>query len=175
MFTARHRDLDAGNESLPGFYIWKCLEAIGFSQAAIHRRLNPVGQFRESRDLETAVGRLSPHWASFVAKYENTGAIGFCLQCNSSHCPINRAHIARILAIYNLCIRLHMSFGDIYVNDMGIPKSDLEIFLTYHVRTRPGTGRFVNVENTTIPSFRDKSSAVYQGGLIDLEKMTRPE
>ena len=176
MFTAKHRDLDNAATSLPGDTIWKCLEAIAFSQAAIHRRHNQIGEVRELKDLEASVGRLSAHWPSFVEKYENTGFIGFCLDCNGSNCPINRAHICRILALYNLTIKMHMVYGEIFVSDLGIPKSDLEIFASFHVsRTRPGfNGRFATITQNSIPSFRDKSNAIYQGTLIDLEKLSRP-
>ena len=175
MFTARHRDLDAANESLPGFIIWKCLLAMARSQAPIHRRHNPIEESRESRDLATSVGMSGAHWASFVEKYDNTSSIGFCPDCNSSNCPINRAHICRILAIYNMCVRLHMHYGECFVSDCGIPKGDLELFISFHMRVRPGVnGRFANIPQYTIPSFRDKSDAVYQGNLIDLEKLSRP-
>ena len=177
MFTAKYRDLEAERvvDSLPGGEIFKCLEAIAYSQAALHRRHNPVGDSREARDLATSVGRLGSHWPRFVEKYERTGHIGFCLDCTSSNCPINRSHICRILALYNLCIRMHMVFGELFVSDLGIPKGDIEIFVTYHVRVRPGVnGRFATIEQNTIPSFRDKSNAVYQGTLIDLEMLSRP-
>lgn len=176
MFTARYRDMDQGNEGLPGFDIWRCLEAIALSQAAIHRRHSPIGESREEKDLEASVGRLGPHWPKFTEKFENSGKIGFCPSCNDSNCPINRGHICRIMALYNLTIRVHMHYGEIFVSDLGIPKSDLEIFVTYHVRIRPGfNGRFANVTQNSIPSFRDRSNAVYQGGFIDLEKLSRPE
>ena len=176
MFTAKHRDLDNAANSLPGATIWKCLEAIAYSQAALHRRHNQIGEIREAKDLETSVGRMSAHWPRFVEKYERTNFIGFCLDCNGSNCPINRAHICRILALYNLTIQLHMVYGEIFVSDLGIPKSDLEIFISFHVRTKPGfNSRFANIAQNTIPSFRDKSSALYQGTLLDLEKLSRPE
>ena len=175
MFQNRHRDLDAAHRSLPGFQIWKCLEAIALSQAPLHRRHNPIGESREAKYLEASVGRLGPHWPSFVEKYERTAHVGFCTQCNDSNCVLNRSHICRILAIYNLTIRMHMHFGETFVSDMGIPKSDLEIFVSYHVRIKPGfNGRFALINRNTIPSFRDLSEAVYQGSLLDLERLSRP-
>ena len=160
---------------LPGHAIWKTIQLIAFSQAAIHRRFNPIPEQPEGRNFEQMVGRTCAHWADMISEYNRNGYIAFCRKCTSEHCIINRQQCCRILACYNLTIRLFSHYGDdLYVSDMGIDNADIETFIAYFVRRRPGMNRFARPISVTLPGYEEYSDAIYSGDTIDLAKLSRP-
>ena len=175
MFESKFRDEDPGHVELPGHFIWKLIELIAYSQAAVHRRFNEIPENTNHRNFEVAVGRTCAHWPDLIINYERTGYIGFCTKCTSEHCIINRQHCCRIRACYNLTIQLFEHYGDnFYVTDLGIPRSDIEIFITYFIRQRPGMSRFARLSPITLPGYEDKSDFIYNGETMDLAKLSRP-
>ena len=177
MFTAKYNNNDPGHRSMPGFYIWEAIQGIAMTQAGLHRRHLEVRLDDEAQRVETSAGRVgNAHWETFSSEYDRTGYAGFCPHCKSDLCPINRSHICRILILYNLTIKLHMHYQeDLFVTDLGIKKSDIEIFIAFFVRSNVSNGRFGTVTRHTIPGFRDFSESVYSGGTIDLSQLARPE
>ena len=176
MFDNRNRDLDAGHRSLPGFMIWEAVELIAFTQTALHRRFNKIGEDQDSQDYAASVGLLRcAHWDDFVQDYNSTGYAGFCKLCTNNSCIINRNHACRILALYNLVIKLFPHYGsDLYVTDLGISREDINKFIYIYTLPRPGMNRFVRNTQQTVPGFRNYSTAVYSGNTIDITKLDRP-
>ena len=176
MFTAKYKDSDSGHRSMPGFFIWQAAQGLAMTQAGLHRRHLEVRKDSEAQTVEQSAGRIGNlHWEKFSSEYERTGYAGFCPQCKSDLCPINRCHICRILILYQLTIKLHMYYPEsLYVTDLGIKESDIEIFLAYFVRRNVSNGRFGIITRHTIPTFRDFSESVYSGGTIDITQLVRP-
>ena len=173
MFENKFRDDDPGHAELPGYFIWKWIELIAYSQAAVHRRANEITG--EIRNFEVSVGRTSAHWADMIAIYERTGYIGFCSRCTSEHCIINRLQCCRIRACYTLTIRLFNHYGDdLYVTDLGVSNADIEFFIAHFVRRRPGFTRFARISPITLPGYEDRSDFIYNGETMDLAKLSRP-
>lgn len=175
MFAAKYKDNDNGHRTMPGFFIWEAIQGLALTQCALHRRNLEVRPTQEARELARASGRLSAHWTNFVSEYDENGYAGFCLDCRSEFCPLNRNHICRILILYRLTIRLHMLYQrDLYVTDFGIKRSDIEIFVNYYVRRNNDQGRFGSVTRHTIPTFRDYSESVYAGRTVEIGQLARP-
>lgn len=175
MFTAKFKNNDNGHRSMPGYFIWEAIQGLALTQCALHRRHLEVRQTQEARNVAGASGRSSAHWAKFASEYDESGYAGFCLDCRSEFCPLNRNHICRILILYKLCIRLHMYYQrDLFVTDFGIKRSDIEIFTDYYIRRNNEQGRFGNIIRHTIPTFRDYSESVYAGGTIEMGQLARP-
>ena len=176
MFTAKLRDADNGHRSMPGAYIWEAIQGISMTQAGLRRRNLEVRTDAEAENVERSAGRIGcSHWEKFTSDYDRTGYAGFCSKCKSDLCPINRGHICRILILYQLTIKLHMHYqNEIFVTDLGIKESDIEIFVAFFIRRNNENGRFGNITRHTIPGFRDFSESVYSGGTIDLTQLVRP-
>ena len=175
MFTAKFKNNDNGHRSMPGFYIWEAIQGLALTQCSLHRRHLEVRNDQEARDVARASGRIGGHWANFASAYDENGYAGFCQDCKSKFCPINRNHICRILILYKMTIQLHMHYQrDLFVTDFGIKKSDIEMFSTYFLRRNIQNGRFGNITRHTIPCFRDYSESVYAGGTIDIGQLARP-
>lgn len=171
----KYRDADAAFRDTPGFFIWQCIRVIGLTTAAIHRRHNMISEDRESQNLATAVGRKgNAHWAPYVQEYERTGRVGFCLNCTSEHCPLNRQQLCRILAIYQMTNRLFAHHDEVYVTDFGVDRRDIEIFMANFIRPSGNSARFFKFNNQTIPSFRDYPEGIYSGEIIDATRLIRP-
>ena len=173
MFQAKIRDNDSAYRTMAGYPILIAINGIGLTKAPVYRRKIPVGNDRKSRELANATGQTGSHWPSFIEEFEAKSKTSFCKDCNSQTCVLNREQICRILIFYNLSIKLHMFYDEIYVSDF-VEDEEIEKFLGFHVRVRPGSNRFVKVAKQTIPTFRDLSDSVYQGDNIDLTKLTRP-
>ena len=177
MFECKLKDNDAGYQSMAGWYVWTAIQGLAMTQCGLHRRHLEVKDSDETRNVETSVGRLgNAHWDRHIKDYENKGYAGFCGECKSELCPINRNHICRILILYKLCIKVHMHYqSDLYVSDLGISHSDINRFIGDHIRRSNLEGRFGMIPRQTIPAFRDYSESVYAGGNIDLAILARPD
>ena len=171
----KYKDADAAFRDTPGYFIWECIKVIALTTAPLHRRHNIIGEDRESQNLATAVGRKgNAHWTTFVQNYENTGRVGFCINCTSEHCPINRQQICRILALYQMTNRLFAHHDEMFVTDFAVDRRDIEIFLAHFVRPSGNSNRFVKFNRQTVPSFRDYPEGIYAGEIIDITRLVRP-
>ena len=175
MFQMKHNDADEGYVGLPGWHIWRAMEGLAMCEAPIHCRYNQVGDDLESKRLAESVGRRgNAHWSPYIENYQKTGKLGFCRNCNHEGCALNRAQLARILIIYQLCIRLTEHHDEMYVSDMGVELRDLELFEAYYVRKSPGSLRWGRIQRNFIPAFRDRSESVFASDIIDLARLRRP-